>query len=236
MCLKKERLRASYNENKDPKFHKKLCQARKELKNAVKIKMRANFEKPNSIAKKFWSYVKSASNTSSIPDRVFYNDKHANCPTKKTTLFNEYFYKQLSEKSSYNVHIDFQHDQFANFNITLATVLGGLRNINANKAVGPDGIHGTVLKMCAATLAYPLTKIFNLSFNLGQIPSDWKSANIVPVHKKGDKNNIENYRPMSLTSLVMKIMEKIIRNELNIISVNPLYMSINMVSYPVNLA
>ena len=55
--------------------------------------------------------------------------------------------------------------------------------------------------MCAATLAYPLTKIFNLSFNLGQIPSDWKYANIVPVHKKGDKNNIENYRPISLTSL-----------------------------------
>ena len=70
-----------------------------------------NFEKPNSISKKFWSYVKSASNTSSIPDRVFYNDKHAYCPTKKTTLFNEYFYKQFSEKSSYNVHIDFQHDQ-----------------------------------------------------------------------------------------------------------------------------
>ena len=214
LCLKKERLRASYNENKDSKFHKKFCQARKELKNAVKVKIRANFEKTNSITKKFWSYVKSASNTSSIPDRVFYNDKYANCPTKKTTLFNEYFYKQFSEKSSYNVHIDFQHDQFANFNITLATVPGELRNINANKAVGPDGIHGTVLKMCAATLAYPLTKIFSLSFNFGQIPSDWKSVNIVPVHKKGDKNNIENYRPISLTSLVMKIMEKIIRNEL----------------------
>ena len=68
--------------------------------------------------------------------------------------------------------------------------------------------------MCAATLAYPLTKIFNLSFNLGQIPGDWKTANVVPVHKKGDKCNIENYRPISLTSLVMKVMEKIIRDEL----------------------
>ena len=68
--------------------------------------------------------------------------------------------------------------------------------------------------MCAATLAFPITKIFNLSFNLGQIPSDWKTANVVPVHRKGDKCNIENYRPISLTSLVMKVMEKIIRNEL----------------------
>ena len=56
--------------------------------------------------------------------------------------------------------------------------------------------------------------LVNSSFNLGQIPSDWKTANIVPVHKKGDKSNIENYRPISLTSLVMKVMEKIIRNEL----------------------
>ena len=183
-------MRSTYKEKKDTTSRKKFCEARKELENAVKPKMRANFdnfEKPNSITKKFWSYVKSASNTSRIPDRIFYEEKHANCPTKKATLFNEYFYKQFTEKSSYNVHIDFQRDQFENFNLTLSTVLGELRNINANKAVGPDGIHGTVLKMCAATLAYPLTKIFNLSFNLGQIPGDWKTANVVPVHKKGDK-------------------------------------------------
>ena len=217
VCLKKERLRAAYKENNDPASYKKFCQARKELKNTVKAKMRANFEnfeKPNSITKKFWSYVKGASNTSRIPDRIFYEDKHAKCPNKKATLFNEYFYKQFSEKSTYNIHIDFRKDQFENFNFSLTTVLSELRNIDANKAVGPDGIHGTVLKMCAATLAFPITKIFNLSFNLGQIPSDWKTANVVPVHKKGDKCNIENYRPISLTSLVMKVMEKIIRNEL----------------------
>ena len=217
VCLKKERLRATYKEKNDPASYKKFCQARKELKNTVKAKMRANFEnfdKPNSITKKFWSYVKSTSNTSRIPDRIFYEGKHANCPIKKATLFNEYFYKQFSEKSAYNIHIHFRNDQFENFKFTLTTVLGELRNIDANKAVGPDGIHGNVLKMCAATLAFPITKIFSLSFNLGQIPSDWKTANVVPVHKKGGKSNIENYRPISLTSLVMKVMEKIIRNEL----------------------
>ena len=98
LCLKKERLRASYNENKDPKFHKQFCQARKELKNAVKVKMRANFEKPNSITKKFWSYVKSASNTSSIPDHVFYNDKHANCPIKKQRFSMNIFINSFQRK------------------------------------------------------------------------------------------------------------------------------------------
>ena len=131
-----------------------------------------NFEKPDSITKKFWSYVKRASNTSRIPDRIFYECKHGNCPSKKATLFNEYFYKQFSEKSTYKIHIDFHNDQFENFNFSLTAVLSELRNIDANKAVGPDGERGTVLKMCAATLVFPITKIFNLSFNLGQIPSD----------------------------------------------------------------
>ena len=116
-------------------------------------------------------------------------DRHINMISntktiKSHTLFNEYFYKQFSEKSTYNMHIDFHNDRFENFNFSLTTVLSELRNIDANKAVEPDGIHGTVLKMCAATLTFPITKIFNLSFSLGQIPSDWKTANVVPVHKK----------------------------------------------------
>ena len=113
VCLKKERLRAAYKEKNDPASYKKFFQARNELKNTVKAKMRANFEnfeKPNSITKKFWPYVKVASNTSRIPDRIFYEAKHVNCPNKKATLFNEYFYKQFSEKSTYNIHIDFRND------------------------------------------------------------------------------------------------------------------------------
>ena len=86
--------------------------------------------------------------------------------------------------------------------------------MNSNKACGPDGIHGKILKHCAAGLAHPLSMLFRLSYNSGSLPRDWKVANVVPVHKKGSKDNVENYRPISLTSLVMKTFERVLKKEL----------------------
>ena len=86
--------------------------------------------------------------------------------------------------------------------------------MNASKAHGPDGIHGKILKNCATSLAYPLSLIFNTSFKTGAIPAEWKTANVVPVFKKGSKAAVENYRPISLTCLTVKIFEKILREEL----------------------
>ena len=79
---------------------------------------------------------------------------------------------------------------------------------------GPDSIHGKILKNCAVSLAYRLFLLFRISYNTGCIPREWKLAHVVPVHKKGPKENIENYRPISLTSLVMKTFERILKEEI----------------------
>ena len=55
--------------------------------------------------------------------------------------------------------------------------------------------------------------LYFVSYKTGLLPDDWKAANIIPIHKKGPKDNIENYRPISLTSLGMKIFERIIKDE-----------------------
>ena len=217
LCMKKEKHRKLYKQTNNPNHYNKFKLCRKEMKKLVKEKMRSNFndeQGENVITKKFWSYVKSSSNSSRLPDCMSAKGKFRSNPKDIANLFNGHFGEQFSKKSKYDIDIDYRNDPLINFNIGLQDVRKLLTSINQNKSQGPDGINGKILRNCAVSIAYPLSLLFNLSFNTGHIPSEWKIANIVPVHKKGDKSAIENYRPISLTCLIMKLFEKCVRNEL----------------------
>jgi hypothetical protein len=83
-----------------------------------------------------------------------------------------------------------------------------LINLNVNKSFGVDKVHPHVLKECSDSLSQPLSLIFKKSFYSGVVPDEWLVANITPLFKKGNKLEPTNYRPVSLTSIVCKIMEK----------------------------
>ena len=89
-----------------------------------------------------------------------------------------------------------------------------LKNINSNKATGPDGIHARFLHEYAEYIAPVLTKVFQISIDTGSIPDDWRAASIVPIFKKGDKHQASNYRPVSLTSISCKLLEHIIHSQI----------------------
>ena len=168
------------------------------------------------ISTKFWKYVKSKSKSSRIPETIRYGDQFRNLPEDQANLFNKYFFEQFSQESSYDIDIDLKHSDSSlnNIKIHAFDVYPILKEINAGKAAGPDDIHGIVLKNCAVSLAIPLTIIFNTSFVTGCIPSEWKLASVVPVHKKGEKGFVDDYRPISLTCLVMKVFQRCIQKEL----------------------
>ena len=217
-CLEKEKRRAKFVRTQQPEHYIAFRDSRKSFKRLVekkKLDSVIDDDDPSLIPKKFWAYVKSTSNSHRIPETVSYGPNFRNNPQDQTELFNEFFYDQFSEASEYDIPLSYEVDDSSlEVDFSPKRVMKLLRGINPNKAHGPDNIHGKVLKNCAHSLAYPLAKIFKTSYLSGHIPQEWKMANVVPVFKKGSKAAVENYRPISLTSLCMKVFEKIVREEI----------------------
>ena len=86
-----------------------------------------------------------------------------------------------------------------------------MRNLEVNKASGPDGVSAYMLKYTAASIAPSITRLFNYSLQSGKLPAQWKTSMIVPIAKSKDVSNTANYRPISLTCILCKVLEKYIR-------------------------
>jgi hypothetical protein len=103
----------------------------------------------------------------------------------------------------------------ADIDVSYSSVHKTLSGLDVSKSVGPDGIQNLVLRNCAGGLSLPLSILFRKSLAEGSLPKDWKIAHVSPIFKnKGSRSDPNQYRPISLTSCVGKVLERLVNDSL----------------------
>ena len=99
-------------------------------------------------------------------------------------------------------------------NFSEADFIEAINELASNSSSGPDEFPAMLLKKCSESLATPLFKIWRSSLDSGTVPDVCKFAHIIPIHKGKSRALAKNYRPIALTSLIVKIFEKILRKHI----------------------
>ncbi len=103
---------------------------------------------------------------------------------------------------------------FADIDFTENDIISAINELSANSSSGPDGIPALLLKKCKSEIANPIFILWRKSLDMGVVPSSLKVSHIIPIHKGDHRGIPANYRPIALTSQLIKLFEKVICNKL----------------------
>ena len=131
----------------------------------------------------------------------------------KAAIFNEHFVQQCSlinNSSQLPAFISKTSSVLEKISIDSAKILSLIRSLNTNKAHGWDDLSISMIKICDHSIVRPLCLIYERCIESGQYPQAWKRANVLPIHKKENRQLKKNYRPISLLPICGKIFEKLV--------------------------
>ena len=190
-----------------------------ERKNEYNFHLSQSLNNPATSSKTYWTILKTFYSGKKIPliPPLVINDQLITDFWKKANCFNLYFARQctsIEDDSSIPTEtnclcdatisaVDFEEQDILKIILAL--------DIN-NKAHGHDNILTRMIKNCDSSIAKTLSIIYRNSLNSGIFPDNWKRPHVVPVHKKGNKQLIQNYDPVSLFPISTKIFERLIFN------------------------
>ena len=104
--------------------------------------------------------------------------------------------------------------ELSDIHVTEDIIRKKLMSIRMDKAPGVDELVPMFLTALSDEISVPLSKIYNRSLREGEVPNDWRDANVSPIFKSGSRAVPGNYRPVSLTCVLCKVLESIIRDKL----------------------
>ena len=213
------------NSNKDEKLYKVY---QDKLKKSVTENRRAkiNFEEQlaNNIktdAKSFFAYANANRKTNKKVGPLKDANKNV-IDTNKLAAdhLNRYFTSVFVEEDLSNMPVPNKvfnggmDKSLQSIEVDVDMVINKLNSLNVSKSQGPDGVHGKLVMELTEEIAPSLVNLFRASLETGVIPQDFRDATVVPLHKKGGRDKAENYRPISLTSIVGKMLESIVKDNI----------------------
>ena len=201
-----------------------LVKEYEEVRKSIKKKSKAatiTFERILANDKKnpklLYAYVNSRQKVSdSISALKNSNNLTTNNKKEIASILNDQFSSVFVNEPIQEILPEFSkrtNSELNDISITQPEITNHLLNLDKFKSCGYDNMFSYVLKSCANAWAVPLSIIFRKSLDSGEVPDAWLEANVTPLFKKkGSRLEAVNYRPISLTSVVCKIMEKIVKN------------------------
>ena len=225
--VRKNRLKW-WNKYKESHLNHDYVKFKNAEREASKLVRKAKRDLESKIAKNikvdtkfFFKYVRSMLKVKSSVGPLA--DENGNVITddqKTAYTFNEYFSSVFTKEDLSHMPEPKQmftggeQEMLKNVDINETKVKSKLLKLNPSKSAGADTINPAVLKECAEVLAKPLTILFRKSLESSKVPEIWKYANVTPIFKKGSKSLASNYRPVSLTSIVCRLLESLIVDDI----------------------
>ena len=141
---------------------------------------------------------------------MIWSSRSAETDGDKANVFNEYFQSVFNNRDTDDlVLVDYDGDYLSFLRVSETAVSKYLHAVKVNKATGPDKFPNRLLKNTSSQLSKSLTIVFQTIINKGVYSSQWKKSLVIPLFKSGNRKMVTQYRPISLSTTVSKIFERI---------------------------
>ena len=196
-------------------YKKAVKEVKKKIKNKKNSLERKVMQSRKTCPKSFYAYINSAKKARSKIGPFKKEGAVVTDPKEQAEILNSQYASVFTRDDGVIDEWNGNSQQIClnEVEITEEKVRNAIDKLNEQSASGPDGIPARVIKELKEEMVKPLSILFQKSMDNGEIPDEWRDAEVVPIFKKGSKADPANYRPVSLTVIIGKTMERIIKEE-----------------------